>query len=106
MASLQDAVLRNAEAAGQQEQEGERLRDGHREGGAAWLRTELEAKNRADLRRLCALLGLPSWPRWSPPCLRSGQRSESLPDAECHLDVHMVTACLIPRILLAEARQV
>ena len=48
----------------------------------------------------------PSWPRWSPPCLRSGQRSESLPDAECHLDVHMVTACLIPRILLAEARQV
>ena len=41
----------------------------------------------------------PSWPRWSPPCLRSGQRSESLPDAGCHLDVHMVTACLIPRLL-------
>ena len=33
----------------------------------------------------------PSWPRWSPPCLRSGQRSESLPNAGCHLDVHMVT---------------
>ena len=59
MTTLQDAVLRNAEAAGQQEQEAQRLRDGHREGGAAWLRTELEAKNRADLRRLCALLGLP-----------------------------------------------
>ena len=59
MATLQDAVLRNAEAAGQQEQEAQRLRDGHREGGAAWLRTELEAKNRADLRRLCALLELP-----------------------------------------------
>ncbi|CAK9025806.1 unnamed protein product, partial [Durusdinium trenchii] len=42
MATLQDAVLRNAEAAGQQEQEAQRLRDGHREGGAAWLRTELE----------------------------------------------------------------
>ena len=41
----------------------------------------------------------PSWLRWSPPCLRSGQRSESLPDAGCHLDVHMVTACLIPRLL-------
>ena len=54
MATLQDAVLRNAEAAGQQDQEAQRLRDGHREGGAAWLRTELEAKNRADLRR-CAL---------------------------------------------------
>ena len=36
----------------------------------------------------------PSWPRWSPPCLRSGQRSESLPDAGCHLDVHMVTNCM------------
>ena len=36
----------------------------------------------------------PSWPRWSPPCLRSGQRSESLPDAGCHLDVHMVTNCV------------
>ncbi|CAK9076369.1 unnamed protein product [Durusdinium trenchii] len=78
----EDAVLRNAEAAGQQEQEAQRLRDGHREGGAAWLRTELEeagqqepqvqrlrdghreggaawlrteleAKNYTDLRRLC-----------------------------------------------------
>ena len=36
----------------------------------------------------------PSWPRWSPPCLRSGQRSESLPDAGCHLDVHVVTNCM------------
>ena len=45
--------------AGQQEPEAQRLRDGHREGGAAWLRTELEAKNYTDLRRLCAMLGLP-----------------------------------------------
>ena len=37
----------------------QRLRDGHREGGAAWLRTELEAKNYTNLRRLCAMLGLP-----------------------------------------------
>ena len=36
----------------------------------------------------------PSWPRWSPPCLRRGQCSESLPDAGCHLDVHMVTNCM------------
>ena len=36
----------------------------------------------------------PSWPRWSPPCLRRGQCSESLPDARCHLDVHMVTNCV------------
>ena len=59
MATLQDAVLRNAEAAGQQEPELQRLRDGHGEGGAAWLRAELEAKNYIDLRRLCAELGLP-----------------------------------------------
>ena len=36
----------------------------------------------------------PSWPRWSPPCLRSGQRSESLPTQGCPLDVHMVTNCV------------
>ena len=38
----------------------------------------------------------PSWPRWPPPCLRRGQCScsESLPDAWCHLDVHMVTNCM------------
>ena len=45
--------------AGQQEPELQRLRDGHGEGGAAWLRAELEPKSRADLRRLCAELGLP-----------------------------------------------
>ena len=59
MATLQDAVLRNAEAAGQQEQEAQRLRDGHREGGAAWLRAELQAKNRGALQKLCAQLGPP-----------------------------------------------
>ncbi|CAK9114477.1 unnamed protein product [Durusdinium trenchii] len=48
-----------AKEAGQQEPEVQRLRDGHREGGAAWLRTELEAKNYTNLRRLCAMLGLP-----------------------------------------------
>ena len=37
----------------------QRLRDGHGEGGAAWLLAELEAKNCTDLRRLCAELGLP-----------------------------------------------
>ena len=36
----------------------------------------------------------PSWPRWPPRCLRRGQRSESLPDAVCNLDVHMVTNCV------------
>ena len=34
----------------------QRLREGHGEGGAAWLRTELEAKSTSDLRRLCAML--------------------------------------------------
>ena len=79
MASLQDAVLRNAEAAGQQEQEAQRLRDGHREGGAAWLRTELEAKNRADLRRLCALLGLPQ--QRDGTALRKEQLLEAVVDS-------------------------
>ena len=37
----------------------QRLREGHGEGGAAWLRTELEAKSTSDLRQLCAMLGLP-----------------------------------------------
>ena len=45
--------------AGQQEPEVQRLRDGHREGGAAWLRIELEAKNNTDLRQLCAKLEVP-----------------------------------------------
>ena len=44
--------------AGQQEPE---VRDGHGEGGAVWLRAELEAKSRADLRKLCAKLELPQW---------------------------------------------
>ena len=79
MATLQDAVLRNAEAAGQQEQEAQRLRDGHREGGAAWLRTELEAKNRADLRRLCALLGLPQ--QRDGTALRKEQLLEAVVDS-------------------------
>ena len=35
--------------AGQQEPEVQRLREGHGEGGAAWLRTEVEAKNYTDL---------------------------------------------------------
>ena len=78
MATLQDAVLRNAEAAGQQEQEAQRLRDGHREGGAAWLRTELEAKNSADLRRLCALFGLPQ--QRDGRTLRKEQLLESIGD--------------------------
>ena len=78
MATLQDAVLRNAEAAGQQEQEAQRLRDGHREGGAAWLRTELEAKNYTDLRRLCAMLGLPQ--QRDGRTLRKEQLLESIVD--------------------------
>ena len=59
MATLQDAVLRNAEAAGQQEPEVQRLRAAHGEGGAAWLRTELEAKSTSDVRQLCAKLEVP-----------------------------------------------
>ena len=46
-----------APEAGQQEQGVQRLRDGHGEGGAAWLHAEL-AKSRADLQKLCAQLGL------------------------------------------------
>ena len=37
----------------------QRLREGHGEGGAAWLRTELEAKSTSDLRQLCAKLEVP-----------------------------------------------
>ena len=76
MATLQDAVLRNAEAAGQQEPELQRLRDGHGEGGAAWLRAELEAKNYIDLRRLCAELGLPQ--KRDGAALRKGQLLEAI----------------------------
>ena len=78
MATLQDAVLRNAEAAGQQEQEAQRLRDGHREGGAAWLRTELEAKSTSDLRQLCAKLEVPQ--RRDGRTLRKEQLLESIVD--------------------------
>ena len=56
----------------------QRLRDGHREGGAAWLRTELEAKNYTDLRRLCAMLGLPQ--RRDGRTLRKEQLLESIVD--------------------------
>ena len=71
MATLQDAVLRNAEAAGQQEQEAQRLRDGHREGGAAWLRTELEAKNRFRLAAAVRFVGTAAEARRQQPFGRS-----------------------------------
>ena len=64
--------------AGQQELEVQRLRDGRREGGAAWLRTELEAKNYTDLRRLCAMLGLPQRCDGGTP--RKEQMLESIVD--------------------------
>ena len=65
--------------AGQQEAEVERLRDGHGEGGAPWLRAELEAKNRGDLRKLCAKLGLSL--RRDGALLRKDQLLESIVDS-------------------------
>ena len=56
----------------------QRLREGHGEGGAAWLRTEVEAKNYTDLRRLCALLGLPQ--QRDGRSLRKEQLLESIVD--------------------------
>ena len=64
--------------AGQQEPEAQRLRDGHGEGGAAWLRAELEAKNYTDLRRLCAELGLPQ--KRDGSSLRKEQLLEAIMD--------------------------
>ena len=65
--------------AGQQEPEVERLRDGHGEGGAPWLRAELEAKSRGDLRKLCAKLGLSL--RRDGALLRKDQLLESIVDS-------------------------
>ena len=59
----------------QQEAEVERLQDGHGEGGAPWLRTELEAKSYTDLRKLCAKLGLSQ--RRDGATLRKDQLLES-----------------------------
>ena len=65
--------------AGQQEQEVHRLRDGHGEGGVPWLLAELQAKSYADLRKLCAKLGLPQ--RRDGATLRKDQLLESIVDS-------------------------
>ena len=65
--------------ADQQEPEVQRLRDGHGEGGAAWLRAELGAKSASDLRQLCALLGLPQ--QRDGTTLRKEQLLESIVDS-------------------------
>ena len=57
----------------------QRLRDGHREGGAAWLRTELEAKSTSDVRRLCAMLEVPQ--QRDGRTLRKEQLLESIVDS-------------------------
>ena len=62
--------------AGLQESEVQRLREGHGEGGAAWLRTELEAKSTSDLRQLCAKLEVPQ--RRDGRTLRKEQLLESI----------------------------
>ena len=56
----------------------QRLREGHGEGGAAWLRTELEAKSTSDLRQLCAKLEVPQ--RRDGRTLRKEQLLESIVD--------------------------
>ena len=56
----------------------QRLREGHGEGGAAWLRTELEAKSTSDLRQLCAKLELPQ--QRDGRTLRKEQLLESIVD--------------------------
>ena len=63
----------------EQEQEVQRLRDGHGEGGAPWLRAELEAKSCADLRKLCAKFGVAQ--RRGGATLRSDQPLESIVDS-------------------------
>ena len=62
-----------------EEQEVQRLREGHGEGGAAWLRAELEAKSAADLRKLCAKLGLAQ--RRDGANLRKDQLLDSIVDS-------------------------
>ena len=65
--------------AGQQEPEAQRLRDGHGEGGAPWLHAELQAKSYADLRKLCAKLGLAQFRDGA--ALRKEQLLESIVDS-------------------------
>ena len=55
------------------------MRDGHGEGGAAWLRAELEANSYADLRQLCAKLRAPQ--RRDGRTLRKEQLLESIVDS-------------------------
>ena len=63
----------------QQEQEVQRLQDGHGEGGAPWLRAELEAKRKADLRKLRAKLGQPQ--QRDGATLRKDQPLETIVDS-------------------------
>ena len=49
------------------------------EGGAAWLRAELQAKNRGALQKLCAQLGLPQ--KHDGATLRKDQLLESIVDS-------------------------
>ena len=62
----------------------QRLREGHGEGGAAWLRTELEAKSTSDLRQLCAKLELPQ--QRDGRTLRKEQLLESIVDCFSMID--------------------